>query len=95
MGKTKLNIIPFVQSRDERHETLRNECICLKGPWCSTVHFCVLNPVPCTTDPQMVDSIVGEKSWLNLCLCACLTGTKKSAVVFQRKKKFLHNAFIF
>jgi hypothetical protein len=46
-------------------------------------------------DPQMVDCTMGEKSWLKLRLCACIAGTKTSAVVCQRENTCLHDAFIF
>jgi hypothetical protein len=39
----------------------------------------------------MVDCIIGEKSWLNL----CIEGTKNSTEVCQREKRSLHDAFTF
>jgi hypothetical protein len=46
-------------------------------------------------NPQIIYCILGEKSVLNLCLWACITGKKNFTVICQRKKKSLHNAFTF
>jgi hypothetical protein len=50
----------------------------------------VLETVPSKIGPKTVDFIIG-KSWLNLCSCACIAGTKDSAVVKGKR----HDAFIF
>jgi hypothetical protein len=55
----------------------------------------VLETVQSKNDPQMVDYILEEKSWLNLHLCACITETENPTVAYQREKTSLHSVFIF
>jgi hypothetical protein len=59
------------------------------------VYLYVLDTAPCITEPQVVVSITGKKSWLNLCLCVCIAGTKNALFASQRDKTSLHDVLTF
>lgn len=56
-----------------------------------SVYLYVLDTAPCITEPQVVVSITGKKSWLNLCLCVCIARTKNALFASQREKTSLHD----
>jgi hypothetical protein len=55
------------------------------------MRFCVLNTVPCKTDPQMINFIMGEERCLTY---VCIAG-KKFCSCFQREKDLyeMHSDF--
>jgi hypothetical protein len=50
------------------------------------LYISMMETVPLKPDPQMLGCIM-EKSWLNLCLCVIIAGTKNVIVVSQREER--------